>query len=58
MKEMWRTQWVECHEAFEVFTDLFLATVCCLEEIRNSSPSDSFVVVGYYTEGPVIHNRT
>ena len=31
LKEMCRTRWVERHEAFEVFSDLFLPVVCCLE---------------------------
>ena len=37
LKEMCRTRWVERHEAFQVFSDLFLPTVSCLEEIVNSS---------------------
>ena len=31
VKEMCRTRWVERHEAFEIFSDLFLPIVCCLE---------------------------
>ena len=34
------THWVEKHEAFEVFIDLFMPITCCLEEIENSSPTD------------------
>ena len=37
---MCQTRWVERHDAFEVFINLFLATISCLEEIGNSSPSD------------------
>ena len=33
MKEMCRTQWVERHDAFMIFPDLFLPTFCCLEAI-------------------------
>ncbi|XP_065920295.1 52 kDa repressor of the inhibitor of the protein kinase-like [Dysidea avara] len=38
IKEMCRTHWIERHEAFESFMDLFMPIVCCLEEIANSSP--------------------
>ena len=37
---MCRTRWVERHEAFEVFSDLFLPIVCCLEKISLSSNSE------------------
>ena len=40
LKEMCRTRWVERHEAFEIFSDLFLPTFCCLEAITISSPAD------------------
>ena len=40
VKDMCRTCWVERHEAFEVFMDLFMPITCCLEEIANSSPAD------------------
>ena len=40
LKELCRTRWVERHEAFEVFSDLFLPTLCCLEAITYSPPSD------------------
>ena len=36
---MCRTRWVERHEAFEVFADLFLPTVSCLEAIAGSISS-------------------
>ena len=36
---MCRTHWIEWHEAFESFLDLFKSVVCCLEEIANSSPA-------------------
>ena len=37
---MCRTRWVEGHKAFEVFSHLFLPTVCCLEKKPLSSSSD------------------
>ncbi len=40
LKELCRTRWVERHEAFEIFSDLFLPTVSCLEAIANASSSD------------------
>ena len=40
LKELCRTRWVERHEAFEVFPDLFLPTFCCHEAIVYSAPSD------------------
>ena len=40
VKDMCRTRWVERHEAFEVFLDMFMPITCCLEEIANSSPAD------------------
>ena len=40
LKEMCRTHWVERHEAFDVFSDLFLPIVSCLEEMVNSTQSD------------------
>ena len=39
LKDVCRTRWVERHEAFEVFSDLFLPTFCCLEAIVYSAPS-------------------
>jgi len=36
LKEMCRTRWIERHEAFEIFLDLFLPTVSCLEEVTSS----------------------
>ena len=36
---MCRTRWIERHEAFEVFIDLFLPTVSCLEDIVHAPPS-------------------
>ena len=39
IKEMCRTCWIERHEAFESFVDLFMPIVCCLVEIANSSPA-------------------
>ena len=40
LKELCRTRWVERHEAFEVFSDLFLPIFCSLEAIVYSSLSD------------------
>lgn len=40
LKELCRTRWVERHEAFEVFLDLFLPTFSCLEAIIAHSTSD------------------
>ena len=40
LKEMCRTRWVERHEAFEIFADLFLPTVSCLEAIANASTAE------------------
>ena len=40
MKQMCRTRWVERHEAFEVFRDLFMPIVCCMEEIASSYASE------------------
>ena len=40
LKELCRTRWLERHEAFEVFSDLFLPTFFCLEAIVYSPPSD------------------
>ncbi len=37
LKELCRTRWVERHEAFEVFLDLFLPTFSCLEAIAHST---------------------
>ena len=36
IKEMCKTRWVERHNAFEVFCDLFLPIFCCLESIAGS----------------------
>ncbi|KAI6651304.1 52 kDa repressor of the inhibitor of the protein kinase-like [Oopsacas minuta] len=36
LKEMCRTRWIERHEAFEIFLDLFLPTFCCLEEMAHA----------------------
>ena len=40
LKELCRTRWVERHEAFQVFSDLFLPIFCCLVAIVYSSSSD------------------
>ena len=36
LKSLCKTRWVERHEAFEVFVDLFVPLVCCLEQIKDS----------------------
>ena len=40
LKEMCRTRWIERHEAFQIFSDLFLAIVSCIESIAKSSPTE------------------
>jgi len=40
LKQMCKTRWVERHEAFEVFCDLFIAIYSCLEEIASSPVSE------------------
>ena len=37
LKELCRTRWVERHEAFEVFSDLYLPIICSLEAISRST---------------------
>ena len=37
IKSVCKTRWVERHEAFEVFVDLFQPLVCCLEDIKDST---------------------
>ena len=39
LKDLCRTRWVERHEAFEIFSDLFVPTFSCLEAITYSAPS-------------------
>ena len=40
LKELCGTQWVECHEAFQVFSDLFSSIFACLEAIAHSPPAN------------------
>ena len=40
MKELCQTRWVERHEAFEVFSDLFSPIFRCFKVIVYSSSSD------------------
>lgn len=40
IKMLCRTQWVERHDAYEVFTDLFLVIVSCLEAIAHPPSAD------------------
>ena len=37
LKSLCKTRWVERHEAFEVFVDLFEPLVCCMEDIKDLS---------------------
>ena len=37
LKEMCLTRWVGCHEAFELFSDLFMPIISCLEAISQST---------------------
>ncbi len=37
LKEMCRTRWVEHHEAFELFSDLFIPIISCLKTISQST---------------------
>ena len=37
LKEMYQTRWVERHEAFELFSDLFMPIISCLEVILQST---------------------
>ena len=37
LKSICKTRWVERHEAFEVFLDLYQPLVYCLEDIRDSN---------------------
>ena len=40
IKSVCKTRWVERHEAFEVFLDLFQPLVCCFEELKDSTESN------------------
>ncbi len=40
IKSVCKTRWVERHQAFEVFLDLYHPLVCCLEEMKNSTLSE------------------
>lgn len=40
LKQLCRTRWVERHDAYDIFIDLFLPIVSCLEEIVNAPPSN------------------
>ena len=37
---MCQTQWVERHDTYHVFIDVFVVVVSCLEEIVNAPPTD------------------
>ena len=43
MKEMGQTQWVKHHEVFDVFSDLFLHTIICLEALAQCQPAGSHI---------------
>ena len=40
LKDLCRTRWIERHEAYEVFIDLFFPFVSCVEDIVHSSSSE------------------
>ena len=40
IKSVCKTRWVERHQAFEVFLDLYQPLVCCLEEMKDSTQSE------------------
>ena len=42
LKELCQTRWVERHDAFEAFSELFESTVQCLEEIVEPSSRQSW----------------
>ena len=46
LKSVCKTRWVERHEAFEEFFDLFLPLVCCMEEIKDAN-CDAWIESGY-----------
>ena len=37
LKSICKTRWVERHEAFDVFIDVFEPLICCLEDIKDST---------------------
>lgn len=47
VKELCQIRWVERHDAYDVFVDLFLAVVSCLEEIAHALPADCNRVDGH-----------
>ncbi len=40
IKSVCKTRWVERHQAFEVFLDLYQPLVCCLEAMKDSTQSE------------------
>ena len=40
LKYLCKTRWVERHEAYEAFIDLFLPLISCLEEVVHASPAE------------------
>ena len=62
-KSICRTRWVERHEAFDVFIDLFEPLICCLEDIKDStdwnreSRSDAQSLLLALTHVDTVHAR-
>ena len=42
LKDLCKTRWVERHDAFEVFMELYESTVCCLEEIVDRTAENAW----------------
>ncbi len=40
LKDLCRTRWIERHDAYDVFIDLYVPIVSCLEDLANSSPAE------------------
>ena len=40
LKDLCRTRWVERHEAYDVFIDLFLPLISCLDDLVHASPAE------------------
>ena len=40
LKDLCRTRWIERHDAYDVFIDLFVAIVSCFEHLVHASPTE------------------
>ena len=40
LKDLCRTRWIERHDAFDVFVDLYVAIVSCFEDLIHAPPSE------------------